>query len=52
MDKNKVIANEICAEIVARLKYTEPRIMTDKQRERIRRRVRYIIERVERYEHI
>lgn len=52
MDKNNVIPDEICAEIVARLKYPEPRIMTDKQRERIRRRVRYIIERVERYEHI
>lgn len=51
MDKNNVIPDEICAEIVARLKYPEPRIMTDKQRERIRRRVRYIIERVERYEH-
>lgn len=52
MDKNNVIPDEICAEIVARLKYPEPRNMTDKHQERIRRRVRYIMKRVERYEHI
>ena len=52
MDKNNVIPDEICAEIVARLKYPEPRNMTDKQQERIRRRVRYIMKRVENYEHI
>ena len=52
MDKNDVIPDEICAEIVARLKYPEPRNMTDKQQERIRRRVRYIMKRVENYEHI
>lgn len=51
MDKNGVIPNEVCAEIVARLKYPEPRIMSDKQQERIRKRVKYILERVERYEH-
>lgn len=48
MTKYDVVPDEICAEIVARLKYPEPRVSNDYQRERICRRVAYILRRVRR----
>lgn len=39
------LSDEVCADVVARLKYPEPRIMTDERATQINRRKRYIIER-------
>ena len=48
LTKEDDVPDEICAEIVARLKYPEPLSRSAYQQERIRRRVVYILRRVRR----
>ena len=43
MDIHQELSDEVCAEVIARLKYPEPRIMTTKRALQIEERKRYIL---------